>query len=66
MPSAEYSLAIQALEFTGISVELVPMNEFTRPHRDRAALLTIDVQNDFTVPGAPAEIEGTVVAVPKM
>jgi nicotinamidase-related amidase len=29
-------------------------------------LLTIDVQRDFTLPGAPAEIPGTVAAVPNM
>lgn len=42
------------------------MNEYIRPHRDSAVLLTIDVQNDFTQPGAPAEIEGTAEAVPQM
>jgi len=42
------------------------MDEYTRPDPDRAALLTIDVQNDFTRPGAPAEIEGTAEAVPRM
>jgi len=42
------------------------MDEYTRPDPGRAALLTIDVQNDFTRPGAPAEIEGTAEAVPQM
>lgn len=42
------------------------MDEYTRPDPDRAALLTIDVQNDFTLPGAPAEIPGTADAVPRM
>lgn len=42
------------------------MDEYTRPDADRAALLTIDVQSDFTRPGAPAEIDGTVEAVPAM
>lgn len=42
------------------------MNEYIRPHRDSAVLLTIDVQNDFTQPGAPAEIEGTAESVPQM
>lgn len=42
------------------------MDEYTRPHPDRAALLTIDVQNDFTLPGGPAEIDGTAEAVPRM
>jgi len=42
------------------------MNEYVRPHRDRAVLLTIDTQNDFTTPGAPAAVEGTAEAVPRM
>jgi len=42
------------------------MNEYVRPDPNRAVLLTIDVQNDFTVPGAPAEIDGTAEAVPQM
>jgi len=42
------------------------MDEYTRPDPGRAALLTIDTQNDFTRPGAPAEIEGTAEAVPRM
>jgi nicotinamidase-related amidase len=42
------------------------MNEHVRPHQDSAVLLTIDTQEDFTVPGAPAEIDGTVEAVPRM
>ncbi|MDS0279824.1 cysteine hydrolase [Halomicroarcula sp. S1AR25-4] len=42
------------------------MNEYIRPHRDSAALLTIDTQNDFTLAGAPAEIDGTGEAVPQM
>lgn len=42
------------------------MNEYTRPHRDSAVLLTIDTQNDFTKPGAPAEIEGTAEVVPQI
>lgn len=42
------------------------MNEYVRPERENVALLTIDVQNDFTLPGAPAEIDGTADAVPRM
>jgi len=42
------------------------MDEYTRPDPESAALLTIDVQRDFTEPGAPAEIEGTAEAVPQM
>jgi nicotinamidase-related amidase len=42
------------------------MDEYTRPVPERVVLLTIDVQNDFTRPGAPAEIEGTAEAVPAM
>ena len=42
------------------------MDDYVQPHRDSAALLTIDVQNDFTLPGAPAEIEGTSDVVPQI
>lgn len=42
------------------------MDEYVRPHRESAVLLTIDTQNDFTVPDAPAEIGGTAEAVPQM
>lgn len=42
------------------------MNEYVRPDRDNAVLLTIDTQNDFTLAGAPAEIDGTAEAVPRM
>jgi nicotinamidase-related amidase len=36
------------------------------PDPSKSLLLTIDVQCDFTLPGAPAEIEGTAAAVPNM
>jgi nicotinamidase-related amidase len=42
------------------------MDEYTRPDPERSALLTIDTQNDFTLPDAPAEIPGTADAVPEM
>jgi nicotinamidase-related amidase len=42
------------------------MDEHVRPHRDGAALLTIDVQVDFTQPGSPAAVDGTAEAVPRM
>lgn len=42
------------------------MDSYTRPDPGRAALLTIDVQRDFTCPEAPAEIAGTADAVPRM
>lgn len=42
------------------------MNKYIRPHRDNAVLLTIDTQNDFANQGAPAEIKGTIEAVPQM
>ena len=38
----------------------------TTPDAARSLLLTIDVQVDFTIPGAPAEIPGTADAVPNM
>ena len=42
------------------------MNRYTEPHRESAALLTIDVQRDFSLPGAPLEIAGTIDAVPRI
>jgi len=42
------------------------MEEYIEPHPDRAVLLTIDMQNDFSLPGAPAEIKGTDAAVPRI
>lgn len=45
---------------------LCRMNEYIRPQRNRAGLLTIDTQNDFTEPGAPADIQVTAEAVPQM
>lgn len=41
-----------------------PANDYLAPNWPRAALLTIDTQNDFTLPGAPAEIPGTADVVP--
>ncbi len=38
----------------------------TDPDPNQSALLTIDVQNDFTALGAPAEVEGTRQALPAM
>lgn len=38
----------------------------TEPNPASAALLTIDVQGDFAVPGAPAAVPGTVEAIPAM
>jgi nicotinamidase-related amidase len=42
------------------------MNPYTEPHRESAALLTIDVQRDFSLPGASLEIPGTMDAVPNI
>ena len=40
--------------------------DHTAPHKNRSALLTIDVQNDFVLPGSPAEIPGTYELVPSI
>jgi len=37
---------------------------YTEPDLARAALLTIDVQRDFALPGAPAEAAGATAVVP--
>ena len=39
---------------------------YTTPEPERSALVTIDVQEDFTRPGAPAEIRGTWERLPAM
>ena len=39
---------------------------YLAPDAARSLLLTIDVQADFTLPGAPAEIAGTFAATPAM
>ncbi len=39
---------------------------YTEPDWPNAALLTIDVQRDFALPGASAEIPGTLEAAPAM
>jgi nicotinamidase-related amidase len=43
-----------------------PAGDPTRPDAARSLLLTIDVQADFTLPGAAAEIPGTAAALPRM
>jgi nicotinamidase-related amidase len=40
------------------------MDAYTKPDWFRSVLLTIDVQRDFTVPGAPFLIPGTLEIVP--
>lgn len=39
-------------------------NKHTDPHFEKSCLLIIDVQNDFTLRGAPAEIEGSEAIIP--
>jgi nicotinamidase-related amidase len=41
-------------------------DKYTAPAPARSALLTIDVQHDFTNPGTPAEISGTSACLPAM
>ena len=42
------------------------MDEYTRADYKSIALITIDVQNDFSLPGAPLEIKGTMEAIPNI
>lgn len=42
------------------------MSHYTEPHWENSILITIDTQNDFTLPNAPAEIKGTAEILPKM
>ncbi|SHN23404.1 cysteine hydrolase family protein [Gracilibacillus kekensis] len=39
---------------------------YTNPNWRNSFLVTIDTQNDFTLPNAPAKIEGTLNILPKM
>ncbi|BBI33309.1 cysteine hydrolase family protein [Cohnella abietis] len=39
---------------------------YTSPNWKSSVLITIDTQNDFTLPNAPAEIKGTSDVLPKM
>lgn len=42
------------------------MDEYLNPQWDNSALLTIDVQRDFSLPGAVLPIQGTMEALPVM
>jgi len=42
------------------------VEDYIKPDFKKAVLLTIDVQRDFTLPGAPAEIPGTAAALPSI
>jgi nicotinamidase-related amidase len=42
------------------------MSKYTKPNLNTSCLITVDVQNDFTLPGAVLEIEGTADIVPQI
>ncbi|MDQ0088548.1 nicotinamidase-related amidase [Paenibacillus anaericanus] len=42
------------------------MDKYTKPNFKRSAVITIDTQNDFSLPGAIAEIKGTNEIIPQM
>ena len=42
------------------------VNEYIVPDYNQAALITIDVQRDCAIPGAPLEIPGTIDLLPNM
>ncbi len=42
------------------------MDDYIEPHWSKSALLTIDVQRDFTIPDAPGLIPGTQEIVPEI
>lgn len=42
------------------------MSDYVKPDWGHAVLLTIDVQQDFALSGAPSEIPGTMAVVPQM
>ncbi|NQT79173.1 MAG: cysteine hydrolase [Candidatus Aminicenantes bacterium] len=41
-------------------------SDYLKPEILKSALLTVDVQNDFTLPGAVAEIPGTLSLIPNL
>jgi nicotinamidase-related amidase len=41
-------------------------DDYLSPDKDHAALVSIDMQRDFTLPGAPVEIPGTLAVLPQM
>lgn len=42
------------------------MDKYIKPDLKKVAIITIDIQNDFSLPGAVAEIEGTYDILPNM
>lgn len=40
------------------------MNEYTKPDLKKCAVITVDTQDDFSLPGAIAEIKGTNEIIP--
>jgi len=42
------------------------MDKYIKPNFKRCAVITIDTQNDFSLPGAVAEIKGTYEVLPQM
>jgi len=42
------------------------MDTYTKLNRSSVALITVDVQNDFVLPGAPAEMPGACQMIPKV
>jgi nicotinamidase-related amidase len=42
------------------------MQDYLSPERQKIALLTIDAQRDFTLPGAPATVSGSMAATSQM
>ncbi|WP_422657489.1 cysteine hydrolase family protein [Paenibacillus sp. EC2-1] len=42
------------------------MSSYTEPNFEKCAVITIDTQNDFSLPGAVAEIKGTYEVIPHM
>ncbi len=39
---------------------------YITPNLENSALITIDVQNDFTLDGAPVQIPGTLKVIPNI
>ena len=66
IPAPEWPEVKRHLEFRLARHQPVTMTRYIAPDPARAALIVIDVQNDFTLADAPARIAGTLEALPAM
>jgi len=61
-----HGLNLDTLKRNKVKLDKRNMDEYTTPDYNHIALITIDVQNDATLPGALMEVKGTLEVVPKI